>query len=286
MDATGTVTLAYDTAGRLLPTGEQRLTVRYGETADLTSGMATLDVTLAKRGLDVSIASVDAKTYDATAQATGVLRLAGALSDDAPTATGTFVWSGEDAGTDRVSVSAIELDAGSMPWYTAVVALPEQDAAGATIMAAEPAVEADSGQSFAAGATVANLAAPSTTGVDGEALSGTVAWFADEAHAKPLAAATALVDGTPYYWVFTPDNANYVAIDGSVLVNVAPVVNPDADGDGPVIDTGDQSGDGSVNGGADVIPQTGDVVPLPIMAGVAAGFMALLVGLHLRRLSC
>jgi len=94
-------------------------------TDNINAGTASLTVTLKgnydgsknttftinKVTLTPYIASIKAKEYDKTISASeGVIGLNGAVNGEKPTATGTFVWSSENAGTTSIKATAIALD--------------------------------------------------------------------------------------------------------------------------------------------------------------------------------
>ena len=72
---------------------------------------STVTVTVEAKALTPSVQSVSDKFYDGTTSASGVIALDGAVFGEAPTAKGTFTFSGKDAGPGKaVTVTGIALE--------------------------------------------------------------------------------------------------------------------------------------------------------------------------------
>ena len=72
---------------------------------------STVTVTVEPKALTPSVQSVSDKFYDGTTSASGVIALSGAVFGEAPTAKGTFTFSGKDAGPGKaVTVTGIALE--------------------------------------------------------------------------------------------------------------------------------------------------------------------------------
>ena len=119
----GSFTITYDTAGQSIPIGNnQTLTVRYGGSSDLTSGSATVSITLNPKSVTAQVQGEITKVYDGNTDAAVNLAVAsGDLvnDDDEITVTGTGTYSSADAGESiGVTVSNIQTDGDDSAWYT------------------------------------------------------------------------------------------------------------------------------------------------------------------------
>ena len=119
----GSFTITYDTAGQSIPIGNnQTLTVRYGGSSDLTSGSATVSITLNPKSVTAQVQGEITKVYDGNTDAAVNLAVAsGDLvnDDDEITVTGTGTYSSADAGESiGVIVSNIQTDGDDSAWYT------------------------------------------------------------------------------------------------------------------------------------------------------------------------
>ena len=119
----GSFTITYNTAGQSIPIGNnQTLTVRYGGSSDLTSGSATVSITLNPKSVTAQVQGEITKVYDGNTDAAVNLAVAsGDLvnDDDEITVTGTGTYSSADAGTNiSVTVSNIQTTGDDRAWYT------------------------------------------------------------------------------------------------------------------------------------------------------------------------
>ena len=119
----GSFTITYDTAGQSIPIGNnQTLTVRYGGSSDLTSGSATVSITLNPKSVTAQVQGEITKVYDGNTDAAVNLAVAsGDLvnDDDEITVTGTGTYSSADVGTNiSVTVSNIQTTGDDSAWYT------------------------------------------------------------------------------------------------------------------------------------------------------------------------
>lgn len=71
---------------------------------------AQVTVSVAKKTLMPSVASVQDKVYDGDEDTTGIITLTGAVLGDQPTASGVFTFVGADADTDKTVKVAVKLD--------------------------------------------------------------------------------------------------------------------------------------------------------------------------------
>ena len=118
----GSFTITYDTAGQSIPIGNnQTLTVRYGGSSDLTSGSATVSITLNPKSVTAQVQGEITKVYDGNTDAAVNLAVAsGDLvnDDDEITVTGTGTYSSADAGESiGVTVSNIQTVGDDSAWY-------------------------------------------------------------------------------------------------------------------------------------------------------------------------
>ena len=108
-------TLEYDTAGKGVPIGEnQTLTVRYGGSSTLTSGSATVEITLNKKSVTAQVQGEITKTYDGNTDMEVSLTFADGVLVGSDSLTGTVsgAFDSADAGTDK----DITLDGGTVEW--------------------------------------------------------------------------------------------------------------------------------------------------------------------------
>lgn len=229
--------LTYDTASRLLPTGEKvELEVRNMGGDSMPGASTTVTVTIAKRALTpTSIEVVGAgRAYDGTAGlpegAAVSVGFTGALEGDAVGLVATdaaYVSAG--AGTKTVSAKSFSptTDAEGVDWsqwYEAAApaeALTAEDAEGIS-QAAPTLTDAADPQELPSGATAGNLEPPSFAGVGGEPLAGALTWYSDEGRTQELSEGDALGSGErTLWWRFVPADPNYSAAEGSVSVSVA-----------------------------------------------------------------
>ena len=97
-------TLQYDTAGKGIPIGEnQTLTVRYGGSSTLTSGSATVEITLNKKSVTAQVQGEITKTYDGNTDMEVSLTFAdGVLAgNDSLTGTVPGAFDSADVGTGK-----------------------------------------------------------------------------------------------------------------------------------------------------------------------------------------
>lgn len=116
----GSYTLTYDTAARVVPTGEQTLVVRYVGTSDMADALETLTVTIGKAPLTPQIEGAATKPYDGTTDYLGDdarVTLAGVVGEDSPLGTYELDFEHEAAGATRLLVSNVTLAEGEDAWY-------------------------------------------------------------------------------------------------------------------------------------------------------------------------
>ena len=115
-DLTGGVavpgTFAWENVSINPTSGSHSYTVTFTPTdaANYNSAEAQVTVSVAKKTLTPSVASVQDKVYDGDEDTTGIITLTGAVLGDQPTASGVFTFVGADADTDKTVKVAVKLD--------------------------------------------------------------------------------------------------------------------------------------------------------------------------------
>lgn len=120
----GSFTLSYNTTNKgIIPgTTAQTLTVRYGGSTALSSGSETVQITLNKKEVTVSLGGTTTKVYDGTTNApTGLtIGLTGVLNADTVNAQAASVtYNNADVGTNKtITASGITLGGAHAAYYT------------------------------------------------------------------------------------------------------------------------------------------------------------------------
>ena len=230
----GSFTITYDTAGQSIPIGNnQTLTVRYGGSSDLTSGSATVSITLNPKSVTAQVQGEITKVYDGNTDAAVNLAVAsGDLvnDDDEITVTGTGTYSSADVGTNiSVTVSNIQTTGDDSAWYT--VSAPT----GVTGAITKATQEAPNGPSvIERTSSSVTLAALGTTGQGALEYGYTTGAEGEPDNWQTETTFSGLTSGTTYtFYARYAGNNNYnpaISVTGtetSTLSNADPnVVNP------------------------------------------------------------
>ena len=125
------VTFAYDTSSKLLPTGKDlQLVAKYAGSDDMAQGESSVvPVALDKYELTPTVIGSVSKIYDGTTNVPtrgtegaentlGISLGTNFVGTDNPTATATFVYDDANAGNNKnISATNVELDSSSSEWY-------------------------------------------------------------------------------------------------------------------------------------------------------------------------
>ena len=182
----------------------------YVVVASTTDGNYTLtdtekQVSIGKIILTPAVKSVEDKTFDGTTTGGGTLKLTGdSVTGETPTATGVFTWVSEDAGTNQVKVTNIQLAAAWEKNYQL-----SATEIGAT----------------AAGKEIAQAAKPTLTAPSKTLLSSNVTSETDKTYDYPLSQINGIPEKAKVqsYTVKTQGTYASAAVVGSNLVITVPV---------------------------------------------------------------
>ena len=141
------VRFTLDTATRQLAIGDNDIVASFEGDDSLPEATAECELELVRAPLDISLAEVDGKPYDATTDVSGLkFEFTGTVGDDKPSVTWEeAAWTAAEAGTDTVRVTGIALDDKSDVWYDLNDAIEKdginaQPANGAAIRTADVTV--------------------------------------------------------------------------------------------------------------------------------------------------
>ena len=113
------VRFTLDTATRQLAIGDNDIVASFEGDDSLPEATAECELELARAPLDISLAEVDGKPYDATTDVSGLkFEVTGTVGDDKPSVTWEeAAWTAAETWTNTVRVTGIVLDDKSDEWY-------------------------------------------------------------------------------------------------------------------------------------------------------------------------
>lgn len=209
--------ITYDTIAKKLPTGTDLQLEACLVDGDTVIGGGCVSITLTKKPLTASITGTTTKTYDGTvnAPAGAALRCEGVLNSDKVSLSGTIQYDSPNAGTRIFTVKDFKVQGDDVGFYES-----SQPTANAKIEKASPTEPKkwNVGE-LKAGKPLSDIKLSGAfTGINSETLKGTLGWKNPNAKYETGTHTAA--------WTFTPESANYEAVEGNVTIRVVKAEDP------------------------------------------------------------